>query len=261
MTEDENLYMRAVQIVAESHKASTSFVQRQLRIGYNSAARLIERMEAEGKLGPPDHVGRREVRMVPSLRYATPDQVASGMVEAAVEEINRPIEQVAADLVQAFGVDGAQAIVSVARAAHGEIIDPSLEQEARRLVGDRELDEHGVAHLTAIVERAESLIAERDGINQTLRDLFSFAKNIGLDPRAIRARLKERELDETVRHEREATDEVYRSALGITGPDFVIPLPRPSVEAVRKTKKITAREKQMRDALALIRADRATAIN
>mgnify|MGYP002777931173 CR=1 FL=1 len=57
------LYRKAVQIVAESQKASTSYVQRQLRVGYNSAARLIERMEKEGKVGQPDHVGRREVLM------------------------------------------------------------------------------------------------------------------------------------------------------------------------------------------------------
>jgi S-DNA-T family DNA segregation ATPase FtsK/SpoIIIE len=55
------LYGKAVQVVAESQKASTSYIQRQLRIGYNSAARLIERMEREGKVGAPDHVGRREV--------------------------------------------------------------------------------------------------------------------------------------------------------------------------------------------------------
>jgi DNA segregation ATPase FtsK/SpoIIIE, S-DNA-T family len=64
-TEDEDaetqLYRKAVQIVAESQKASTSYLQRQLRVGYNSAARLIERMEKDGKVGAPDHVGRREV--------------------------------------------------------------------------------------------------------------------------------------------------------------------------------------------------------
>ncbi|HEY4548229.1 MAG TPA: DNA translocase FtsK, partial [Pedomonas sp.] len=56
-----DIYRRAVQIVAESQKASTSYLQRQLRIGYNSAARLIEQMEKEGLVGQPDHVGRREV--------------------------------------------------------------------------------------------------------------------------------------------------------------------------------------------------------
>jgi S-DNA-T family DNA segregation ATPase FtsK/SpoIIIE len=58
---EDALYRKAVQVVAESQKASVSYVQRQLRVGYNSAARLIERMEAQGLVGKPDHVGRREV--------------------------------------------------------------------------------------------------------------------------------------------------------------------------------------------------------
>nr|WP_240325663.1 DNA translocase FtsK 4TM domain-containing protein [Sphingomonas mesophila] len=58
---ETQMYRKAVQIVAESQKASTSYIQRQLRIGYNSAARLIERMEKDGLVGAPDHVGRREV--------------------------------------------------------------------------------------------------------------------------------------------------------------------------------------------------------
>jgi len=58
---ETQLYRKAVQIVAESQKASTSYLQRQLRVGYNSAARLIERMEKDGLVGMPDHVGRREV--------------------------------------------------------------------------------------------------------------------------------------------------------------------------------------------------------
>jgi len=62
---ETQLYRKAVQIVAESQKASVSYIQRQLRVGYNSAARLIERMEKEGKVGTPDHVGRREVLIDP----------------------------------------------------------------------------------------------------------------------------------------------------------------------------------------------------
>ena len=58
---DARLYRKACQLVFENQKASTSWLQRQLRIGYNSAARLIERMENEGLVGSPNHVGRREV--------------------------------------------------------------------------------------------------------------------------------------------------------------------------------------------------------
>jgi S-DNA-T family DNA segregation ATPase FtsK/SpoIIIE len=59
------MYKKAVQVVAESQKASTSYLQRQLRVGYNNAARLIERMEKDGKVSAPDHVGRREVLIDP----------------------------------------------------------------------------------------------------------------------------------------------------------------------------------------------------
>jgi DNA segregation ATPase FtsK/SpoIIIE, S-DNA-T family len=58
---DDAQYAQALQIVAEERKASTSYLQRKMRIGYNSAARLIERMEADGHVSRPDHVGRRQV--------------------------------------------------------------------------------------------------------------------------------------------------------------------------------------------------------
>ena len=58
---EDQQFRAAIQLVCESQKASTSWLQRQLRIGYNSAARLIERMEKEGIVSRPDHVGRREV--------------------------------------------------------------------------------------------------------------------------------------------------------------------------------------------------------
>ncbi|WP_426166126.1 DNA translocase FtsK 4TM domain-containing protein [Sandarakinorhabdus sp. DWP1-3-1] len=59
--EDADSYARAIEIIAAAQKASTSYLQRQLRVGYNNAARLIERMEADGFVSKPDHVGRREV--------------------------------------------------------------------------------------------------------------------------------------------------------------------------------------------------------
>ena len=57
----DQLYDQAVAVVIRDRKASTSYVQRQLRIGYNSAARLIERMEAEGVVSRPNHAGKRDV--------------------------------------------------------------------------------------------------------------------------------------------------------------------------------------------------------
>ena len=58
-----DLYQQAVQIVMRDRKASTSYIQRRLQIGYNRAASLMERMEHEGVVGQPNHAGKREILM------------------------------------------------------------------------------------------------------------------------------------------------------------------------------------------------------
>jgi len=58
---DKALFDQAVALVTREGKASTSFIQRGLKIGYNRAANLIEQMEKEGVVGPANHVGKREV--------------------------------------------------------------------------------------------------------------------------------------------------------------------------------------------------------
>jgi len=58
---EERKYRQACHAVFESQKASTSWLQRQMGVGYNTAAKWIERMEEDGLVGPANHVGRREV--------------------------------------------------------------------------------------------------------------------------------------------------------------------------------------------------------
>ena len=65
LTEGADLYDKAVAIVLRDKKVSTSYVQRQLRIGYNRAADLIDRMEAEGVISKPNIAGKREI-LVPT---------------------------------------------------------------------------------------------------------------------------------------------------------------------------------------------------
>jgi len=59
--EKDELYQKAVDIVKTERKASTSFLQRKLQIGYNRAARIMEEMENAGIVGQANHVGKREI--------------------------------------------------------------------------------------------------------------------------------------------------------------------------------------------------------
>lgn len=57
--------IEALHLVIDHQNASTSWLQRQMRIGYNAAARLIEELEKRDVVGPPNHVGRRDVLVPP----------------------------------------------------------------------------------------------------------------------------------------------------------------------------------------------------
>ena len=58
---EDELYNTALEIVKSEKKASTSFLQRKLQIGYNRAARIIDMMEANGEVSKANHVGKREL--------------------------------------------------------------------------------------------------------------------------------------------------------------------------------------------------------
>jgi len=58
---EDRKYRQVCQLVFESQKASASWIQRQMGVGYNTASKWIERMEKDGFVGPANHVGRREI--------------------------------------------------------------------------------------------------------------------------------------------------------------------------------------------------------
>ena len=60
LTEKDELYKEA-ELIKSEQKASTSFLQRKLQIGYNRAARIIDMMEVEGIVSKANHVGKRDV--------------------------------------------------------------------------------------------------------------------------------------------------------------------------------------------------------
>jgi S-DNA-T family DNA segregation ATPase FtsK/SpoIIIE len=61
LSSGDDLYDQAVAVVTRDRKASTSYIQRRLQIGYNRAASLIERMEQEGVVSPANHAGKRDI--------------------------------------------------------------------------------------------------------------------------------------------------------------------------------------------------------
>ena len=61
MPTDDELYDRALAVVYETRQASSSFIQRRLRVGYNRAARLVEQMEQDGVVGPANGAKPREI--------------------------------------------------------------------------------------------------------------------------------------------------------------------------------------------------------
>jgi uncharacterized protein (UPF0335 family) len=78
--DDAERFTAALSLVVDHQNASTSWLQRQLRIGYNSAQRLIEELERKGVVGPPNHIGKRDV-LIPAGGQAHP--ALQAMYEAA----------------------------------------------------------------------------------------------------------------------------------------------------------------------------------
>jgi len=71
--DNDTIYDEAVKVVVRDKKCSTSYIQRRLGVGYNRAASLVERMEKEGLVGAPNHVGKREIIMGRRPQMSAPD--------------------------------------------------------------------------------------------------------------------------------------------------------------------------------------------
>ena len=65
--EDEELISKAIDLIKNSNKASTSYLQRNFQIGYNKAARIMEALEQRGVVSTPNHTGKREILIVINL--------------------------------------------------------------------------------------------------------------------------------------------------------------------------------------------------
>lgn len=185
-TDDHQLYSQAVMLVRRDRKASTSYIQRALKIGYNRAAQLIELMETNGVVGSANHLGKHEVLIVAPLD------------SGAFDTLN-PEEQTAALAEQGAALDAG-------RFGHNS-------RKPNRVGGV------AVDQLKSIIGRVERLEEEKAGIAADIRDVYAEARGNGFDVKAIRKIIALRKLDAQEREEAETILDTYMRALGMQ-PDF-----------------------------------------
>lgn len=188
---DEELYATAVDFVVIEQRASTSYVQRKLRIGYNRAAEIIDRMEKEGVVSSVDAVGRREV-----LKKSA--------------ELPRDIKSI---------IEENPHIGKYARQEHEK--QQNKEEKEPVLPVVEEADKYpkneafAVERLRSIVERAERLEEEKAALSSDIRDIFAEAKSSGFDVKTIKKIIKLRKMEAVERDEEEFLLETYRKVLDI----------------------------------------------
>lgn len=93
MDDDDDAYEDAKAAVIEINKASTSYLQRKLRVGYSRAARLIDLLEKRGVIGPADGARPREILVSKSSNEASPDESVMVVDENSLEVSNNPDTQ------------------------------------------------------------------------------------------------------------------------------------------------------------------------
>lgn len=237
-------YRRVVDDVLASGRASVTTLQRRMGLGPDVAAGFIAQMEADGIVSAPDAVGLREVLPAAALlRAALPERPAMATIMLADDAAADPLAGIMPEVAAASAREQA-----IARSVEGMLA--RVERQAGRFDGEAQ------SAIRQITERALMLLARRDAINADIRDLFSFAKDIGFNVRGLRGAIGDLREPEDERKQREAQREAYRGALGIEGPENVVEIVKPAAAVPAAAKRITAKEKNYQSTRALIAAGR-----
>jgi uncharacterized protein (UPF0335 family) len=207
-SEGDALYFRAAALVVKEGKASTSFVQRHLAIGYNKASRLMDRLEEQGIVSAADHIGKREVATVETIRAAIALQAAipeDADRDAIVEALAGASDDIAAKALKSAHKKQRESQGKPPMKADPEF-DQAADSSYRATAGE----------LRQFVERIERLEAEKKDIAEQIREVYAESKSRGYDQKALRAviGLRKRDKDEIAEHE--AVLEMYKEALGMS---------------------------------------------
>ena len=171
----DELTHQAAKLVIDSRKASTSYLQRSLSIGYNRAARLMEHLEALGVVTSADHVGQRDV-----VATELPAELAVAEMARAGTKKRTPMKETAED-------------VEVKNNAYGI----------------------AAGELKQFIERFERLEIEKKEVADLQKEVMAEAKGRGYDTKVMRKVIALRKRDPDDIAEEEAVLEMYKAALGM----------------------------------------------
>jgi len=203
----DDQYDQAVRFVIASQKPNNSAVQRQFGIGYNEAAEMIERMEADGIVSTQRQDGTRKL-----LLNEAPKQRPTVDSVAQAHGITDPVVTGAVKMI--VGEDLNVKEKAVAAATEAALGHNSQKNGPDLLNMDDSLTETARDKLRMIVERIERLEEEKKEVAEQIKEVKSESKALGYDVRAINEVIKLRKQDRQERQEREAILEIYLDALG-----------------------------------------------
>lgn len=201
---DDDLFQRAVMLVWQERKASTSFIQRHLEIGYNAAARLIERMEEMGIVSRANHVGKREVR--------SPDDLRAAMnIKDAVDAITDGDEAKTKLLLSVI----IESMKEADQAAREKRKVPPMKDDPDFKKHNQHAYNVTADELRQFIERFEQLEAEKKDVADQQKELMTEAKGRGYDTKVMKKviALRKRKPDDIA--EEEAVLDMYKQALGM----------------------------------------------
>lgn len=178
------LYRDALRIVVADQRASTSYLQRRLAVGFNTAAGLIDRLQDAGVVSAPNHAGKRTV-------LASMDK-ASAVEGASTVTISGP---------------GMEPVT---------MTDAQLKQVADKLAETSKfkIDETTREKLRQTVAKIERLEEEKKEVAAQIKDVYGEAKAIGFDTRALRQVIRDRKVEKSEREERQMMLDLYMEVVG-----------------------------------------------
>jgi len=185
-----DLVAEARQIVIEHGKASTSFLQRQLSIGYNRAARVIETLEEDGIVSPANHVGKRQI--LTAAPAPDPQAATDEIGPIAVEQIRKTRDAI--------------------RKQQGK---PPMKHDPDFAQAENKAYSVAADELRQFIEQFETLEAEKKDITEQQKDIMSDAKARGYDTKVMKKIVAMRKRDKDDLAEEEAIIDLYKSALGM----------------------------------------------